>query len=364
MTADEPILAYRFLPVDSVHHGDGAAVRLPHELDRLGLRRALVLTGNSLANETGLLWYVEHLLGPRHAASYSGVRAHVPSGVVDEAAELAQLAGIDCLVSLGGGSATDTAKAVAHRLAQQTGAPPPAIAALPTTLSAAEFTHYYGVTDEASHAKHGAGDHSLVPRVVFLDPRLTLATPLQLWLSTGIKALDHAIEVYLSPRAHPVTDVLAREAITQLFRWLPVCHAAPERLDARLTCQLAAWMSLFSPATVRGGLSHAVGHQLGGHGVPHGITSCVTLPQVLQALAPRAGQRAAELAAVMQSAGASETTAAAAVSGLVARLGLPARLRDTGLPAEAVATVAGAAALELGARAGGIDLAELVHRMW
>lgn len=353
---------FRFLPVDRVLHGERAAERLPWEMDRHGLRQALIVTGSTIANETGLVWYIEQLLGMRLAASYHGVRAHVPSATVDEAVELAQYAGVDCLISLGGGSATDTAKAVAHRLAGDGGSPPAQIA-LPTTLSAAEFTHYYGVTDEATAVKHGAGDPRLAPRIVILDPRLTLDTPAQLWLSSGVKALDHAAEAYLSPRANPITDVLALEAVRWLFAWLPCTHTEPANLTARMNCQLAAWMSLFSAATVRGGLSHAIGHQLGGHGVPHGITSGITLPHVL-AHPQGSAERLAGLLAAMHAGGGVGATAAEAVAALVARLGLPARLRETAIPHGTLPAIAAAVQAELGDAGQGVDLARLIERMW
>ncbi len=368
-----PAGVFQFLPVDRVCFGPGCLRGLGRELDRLGLRRALVITGTSVATRTDLLWYVEQLLGPRHVASYSGARQHVPASTVEEAAELARLAGIDCLVSLGGGSPIDTAKAVAHRLASERpdGAPPVHLA-VPTTLSAGEFTHFYGVTDEWTRVKTGAGDHRLAPRVVFLDAEVTRPTPRDLWLATGIKALDHAVEGFLSPAHQPVTDALALEAVRLLFRYLPVTAEHPSDLAARQHCQVAAWMSVFSPASVRGGLSHALGHQIGARcDVPHGITSCITLPHVLRFVEPESGERQRVLLSAMTEEGAPPAaTAAEAVARLIDRLGLPRRLRDVGVPADEIEAIAQAAFPEAQARSGVRPIADpdevaaLLRAMW
>lgn len=373
MDAAAPAGTFQFLPVDRVRFGPGCLRGLGAELDRLGLRRALVITGTSIATRTDLLWYVEQVLGPRHGASYTGARQHVPAATVEEALELARLAGVDCLVSLGGGSPIDTAKAVAHRLAQERpDGVPPVHVAVPTTLSAGEFTHFYGVTDETTRIKTGAGDHHLVPRVVFLDAAVTLPTPRELWLSTGIKALDHAVETFLSPAHQPVTDVLALEAVRLLFHHLPATADNPSELTARQQCQIAAWMSAFSPASVRGSLSHALGHQIGARcGVPHGVTSCITLPHVLRFVEHETAARQRVLVSAMTWEGAPlAASAAEAVERLIDRLGLPRRLRDVGVGQDEIAAIAQAAFPEARDRAGPRpvkspdEIAALLRAMW
>jgi alcohol dehydrogenase class IV len=385
-----PSGVYRTLPMDRVVFGPGAVRSLPQELDRLGLQRALVITGESISTRTDLFWYVEQLLGPRHAAGYTGARQHVPASTVAEAADLAREAGADCLVSLGGGSPIDTAKAVAHRLAfggearglgerpggRLEGPAPLPHFAVPTTLSAGEFTHFGGVTDEATRVKGGVGEPRLVPRVVFLDPQMTLNTPERLWLSTGIKALDHAVECFLNPNHQPVTDTLALEAVRLLFEHLPQTRSDPTDLNSRMQCQIAAWMSLFSAASVRTGLSHALGHQIGARcDVPHGITSCVTLAPVIRFVAPAAAARVVVLARAMgaDTAPGGERllpSAADRVAALVESLGLPARLRDVGVAESEIGPIAAAAFPEVASRPGvrpvsGVEeLAALLRSMW
>lgn len=346
-----------------VTSGPGCARGLLEAVGRAGGQRVLVIAGGSIAESTNLLWYVEQLLGPLHAGSYIGVRAHTPTETVAEAAELAGAAGADALVSLGGGSAIDTAKAVAQEMSKVRDGALPHIA-LPTTLSAAEFTPYAGVTGSDSIKRVVTGD-GLVPREVFLDPQLTLATPAQLWLSSGIKALDHAIESTLGERHHPVTDTLALEAARRLFAALPACAEDGDALSPRGEAQIAAWMSLFSPATSRGGLSHAIGHQLGARGVPHGVTSCITLAPVLRFLKPVTGERQAQIAAALGMADSLDV----GIQRLVKELGLPASLRETAIRRDELAAIAEATLPEAhGASPREIvdagALRELLESMW
>lgn len=334
---NDAILIYRALPQARVTQGDGSVRGLAAAVARVEAQRALVITGPSIADTTGLLWYVEQILGPFHAGSYTGVRPHTPEETVAEAAEMVEAAGADALISLGGGSAIDTAKAVAHAAKETRGRSLPHVA-IPTTLSAAEFTHYAGVTGADGIKRAVTGD-DLVPREVFLDPLYTLATPAELWLSSGVKALDHAIESILSTPHHPVTDTLAIEAARRLFRALPACAEDGASLAPRAEAQVAAWMSLFSPATSRGGLSHALGHQLGARGIPHGVTSCITLPAVLRFVEPATTERQATITAALGK----DMTLTDSVASLIASLGLPSRIRDTSLPREALPAIAAAA---------------------
>jgi alcohol dehydrogenase class IV len=188
----------------------------------------------------------------------------------------------------------DTAKAIASI----TGA---RVAAIPTTLSGAEWANRTGVTDESESRKRGFSDPKTVPRVVVLDPEATVFTPEKLWLSTGIRALDHAVEGFLYGGDHPVTDVTGLEGARRLMEYLPLSKREPEDLDVRLELQLAAWLSYFGPANTPMGLSGALG------GEPP-----------------------------------------ARVSSLVRELGLPDRLREVGVPEEDLEDIAG----EYGDRAG------------
>lgn len=202
--------------------------------------------------------------------------------------------------------------------------------AVPTTLSAAEFTPFAGVTDTARKAKEGYAHPALAPRAVVLDPQMTLETPARLWASTGIKAVDHAVEQLCAPVRSPFADALAEAGLARLAAGLPASHARPDDLEARLECQLGMWLAMAGASAGRGlGVSHAIGHTLGGtYGVPHGITSCVILPAVLRWNLPVSGERQALVAERL---GAPQSAAADALDGLVRSLELPARLREVGV---------------------------------
>jgi alcohol dehydrogenase class IV len=186
-------------------------------------------------------------------------------------------------------------------------------------------------------------DPAMAPFAIVLDPVVTLATPRDLWLSTGMKAVDHACEAVWGPRAHPVTDTLAAQAIRTLRRALPRTAADPTDLDARLDSQLAGWMSMAGVVNVRVHLSHTLGHQIGARwDVPHGITSGITLPPVMRYVEAENPTGTEAVAAAFDARSVAE--GADAVTALVAALGLPTRLREVGadpsdFPAVARATL-------------------------
>src|SRR5260370_28436052 len=123
----------------------------------------------------------------------------------------------------------------------------------------------------------------MIPEAVILDPAVTVSTPEWLWLSTGIRAVDQAVEDVCSTNRQPMSDGASLHALRLLSRGLRACKADPADLAARLNCQLGAWMSMVgSQNGVAKGASHGIGHVLGGTAaVPHGYTSCVMLPHVL-----------------------------------------------------------------------------------
>jgi maleylacetate reductase len=328
---------YTFLPQERVIFGVGSLAQLPDEIARIGAVRALIVTGATLASETDVIVSVAQALGSLHAGTFAGVRQHTPNSAVTQAIDAARALDADVLISVGGGSPIDAAKAVAMELARERGVFPPQIA-LPTTLSAAEFSHSAGVTDEQRRAKASFADSHVAPRIVILDAGLTLATPMRLWLSSGIRSLDHAIETLYAPGTHPINDVLALEAIRRLFAGLPRTMQRPDDLEVRTELQIAAWMSYFGPINAPMGLSHNLGRRIGAtYGVPHGITSCITLPHVMRHFARKhtAVLAAAGRAIQADAAGTDDLDAALfaadAVADLIARLGMPHHLGEFGI---------------------------------
>jgi alcohol dehydrogenase class IV len=369
-SAEAPAGEFGIPAMDRVRFGPGASAALGEEVDRLGGERVLIVTGNTLAARDDLLGRLEAALGDRLAGVFSGTRSHVHRESVIAATRAARELGADTLVSFGGGSPIDTAKLVALCLAagiedergldayryRRDGTDHvfpdlPAIEtpqiALSTTLSAGEHTFWGGATDVERGVKDAYRDPGLTPRTVILDPELTVATPAGLWGTTGVKALDHAVETVCSATPVPFATALACGAIEILGAELVRSSADPEDAAARGRCQIAAWMSIFSLSSVAAGLSHALGHQLGAHcGIPHGVTSCIVLPAVMEFNAPvnAARQRLVAEAIGAEVTGLDDRAAAAAaadaVRAIVAQLDVKTRLRDWGVTDRDIAAVA------------------------
>lgn len=344
---------YRQYAIERVVHGVPAEKAVPAEAERLGATKVFIVSTRSLARNTDAVQKIAAGLGARFAGSFDEVPAHTPREAVIAGAAAARAAGADLMVAVGGGSAIDGTKAMLQAMwhgvteargldaltgrgrAEPTGLSDGRIrmVAVPTTLSAAEFTFYAGVTDTAKGIKQSFSDPLMVPRTVILDPAITVHTPMRLFLGTGIRAVDHAVERLCSLIRHPFSDATAVEALRLLNRGLPAVQQDPGNLAARLDCQLGAWMSIFGGmAGVPVGASHGIGHVLGAHaGVPHGETSCVMLPSVMQ------WNRGVNFEEQLRVAHAFERTdddAAGAVRDLIASLGLPTRLRDVGVKRE------------------------------
>lgn len=359
---------YNVVPVEKVAFGEGSLECLPAEVERYGAKRVVLLASRTLRETTDLVARVERLLGPAHAGTFSETVQHVPRKTVLRASEYARSIGAEAVVSFGGGSVSDLGKAVAMCLADDIrddagidalrirfalGEVPvipsmrnPALPhiAIPTTLSAGEFTNLIGIVDEARKVKDLYLDRLLVPRTIVLDPELTVATPPWLWASTGMRSVDHCVEGLCSSTAQPVTDALCADALERLVRNLPAAVADPRDFAAKAECQIAAWESVFGLVNVLLGLSHGIGHQLGARcDVPHGVTSCVMLPTVMRFNLPATTGPQARIARILAAAGhgaplpagaSDEELAASAGPGIrsfVERLGLPTRLRDVGV---------------------------------
>jgi alcohol dehydrogenase class IV len=248
--------------------------------------KAFIVTGNSLATKTQLIKQVEQLLGPEHhAGTFSKIGEHAPVAQLDEATEVVKKdPHIDTIISIGGGSPIDSAKAISHRVHEKTGKYLYHIT-VPTTLSAAECTSGAGYT-EKNGVKTGVAGPELAPDVIIYDAKFGLETPPHLWLSTGFRAMDHAVECLYHPTATEIMHLMALQAASSLFTYLPKYKDNPKDEDVITQLQLAAFASLgFLGLNTKGslGLSHTLGYALGSpYGIPHGITSCLTLGHVMQ----------------------------------------------------------------------------------
>lgn len=341
----------------TIHWGAGTlAKRLTQELEQRKLERAFVISTRSVAGNPALGGKLREVLGSRFVGEFASIGQHAPASSVAAAVEAARQADPDLLVSFGGGSPIDAAKAVAFALATGLDLADPRAAqnarglrptsmlphiAVPTTLSAAELSGLAGFTTETEREKVGLRGEELIPSSVLFDAELSLQTPLELWLSTGIRAVDHAVETLLAPGVHPLPDTLALDALRRLRSSLLATHAHPDDLDARTESQLGAWFSFTLPGPAAAGLSHTLGKRIGSrHGIPHGVSSCLVLPHVMRYLA---GRQPAPLARVAAALGLgidemplekAALCAADGVADLIARLELPHHLAAYGLSDE------------------------------
>lgn len=339
-----------------VTYGRPAAEVAAEEAALAGAQRVLVTTTRSLT-DSALVADVIAALGARCAGKFDAIRAHTPRECVFAASARARELDIDLVVAIGGGSVIDCSKATllclwrdirddngfdaaasAQFMRSDWDADPQRrrMIAIPTTLSAAEFTCSAGVTDVARHKKQRLSHPMLVPKTVILDPQATMKTPPELFLSSGMRAMDHAVERWLSIAPSPLADAASLQAMEMLAQALPAVREHPADVQARLQAQVAAWLSIIGEAEV--GASHGLGYILGAvRGVPHGVTSCINLPAVLQWNEPVNAERQTMVSTRL---GAPHKRAADAMREFVASLGVPGRLRDVGIGAEDLADLA------------------------
>ena len=343
---------FQFPRLERVISGANTVDSLAREVDRRRLKRAVIVTGRTLG-ASALLNRITQPLGDRCVEVFKEARQHVPSCSVVELALAIDRHHADCVISFGGGSPIDTAKAALHTLLTAGGSSTmdegPVHIAVPTTLSAGEFTAVLGITDEKTRVKRAVSDPRLVPRTVYIDPTVTLETPAWLWAASGVRALDHAVETIYSSRPHPLSDAVALRGLSLLLEHLPasLSTTGEEQLEHRAQCQMGSWLSVFGMTNAGLGLSHALGHQIGPRwDVPHGVTSCITLPHTMRFMAAAAPGRFGPIA---QAFGVSfdpahaETAAlecADRMSRFIAQFRLPQRLRDVMVPMEEIREVA------------------------
>ena len=354
---------HRYPPMDRVIYGIPLAEALAEEINRLDARAVYVMASGTLNRETDVIDTVRQVLGNRLAGLCAKIGSHTPRVDVVAATNEAREVKADLILTVGGGSVTDAAKMVGLCLGNDITAPeqldrfravvtpdgkterpavkPPPIRAVdvPTTLSAGEFTAMAGCTDTVRNRKEGYAHPLMMPLTVILDPAVTIHTPEWLFLSTGIRAVDHAVETICSISPTPFSDGMALQALRLLSAGLPAVKANPGDLEARLNCQLGAWMSIMGALNnVPMGASHGIGHVLGGTAhVPHGYTSCVMLPVVLRFNASVSAERQKW---VSEALGRPVESAGDAVAALIAGLGLPGTLRDVGVTPEQLNEVA------------------------
>jgi len=332
---------FTYVQTARVVFGAGAVRDVGVEIKSLGRGRALIVTDRWLRDQTDLCARVERALGARLAGVFDEVLPDAAADVVDRGAERAREVAADCLVSVGGGSAIDTAKGMAlclalgggiraHQGTQLLDRRAIAHLAIPTTAgTGSEVSIYAVVKDDRSREKLHFMDERLAPDVALLDPELTLTLPPGLTAATGLDALTHAVESYTSVNAGPLSDAQALHATRLIARALvrAVEHGAD--LAARADMLVAANLAGAAMSNAGVGLAHAIAHSVGArHGVHHGTANAIVLPHVIRWNSDTLAARYRDLGEALGVADLADGCAA-----LLERCGLPGRLRDVGVPA-------------------------------
>lgn len=354
--------------MEAVVYGQPAHEALANEVARLDAQRVLIVASGSLNRETNEVEKLQAALGPRFSGIFDRVTAHVPRRDVIAATRVAREKNVDLIVTVGGGSPTDAAKAVSLCLANGIDHPegidrlltqldangtalPPSFKAptvrqisIPTTLSAGEFSAITGVTNEATGQKDILKHPSMMPYMAILDPAVARHTPEWLFLSTGIRAIDHCVEGICSQAANPLGDAQALRGLELLSKGLVAVKARPDDSAARLNCLLGAWLSM--GPLVSGtpmGASHGIGYVLGAKfGIPHGYTSCLMLPAVMAWNASVNGPQQRLVSAAL---GYANQDASLLLDSLISGLGMPRGLLAAGISKDDFDDIAGAAML-------------------
>jgi len=356
---------YDFIQQERVIYGRPAADALNQIAEELGARRLFVVASKTLNRRTDVITSLCARLGDRVVGVYDDTEEHSPQASVLETARAIDAAQADLIITVGGGSPIDTVKVAQIVLAEnirtieQLGEyrvtmnpdgswkippckPSPVRQIIvPTTLSAAEFSNIGGCTDRARQVKDLYVGKFICAQMVVLDPALTVHTPEWLWLSTGIRAVDHAVESICSRTPNPFVAATCAEGLRMLRESLPANRATPADLAMRLQSQLGVWLASTGMGRVEWGASHGIGHQLGAvAGVAHGHTSCVMLPNVM-----RFNRDAVEapLRRIAQAFDQPQADAADLVQDLIRSLGLPTTLREVKVEREQFDRIAASA---------------------
>ena len=310
----------------------GALARLQAAVERFGWKRIMLCASHSM-RAGGQVRQVESVFQESLVAVFDRVQPHVLDLQVQDAVALAREKRADAILGLGGGSPIGMAKAIGFQLQIP-------IIAIPTTYAGSEMTPVYGITHIAEDPprKVTVSDPTIVPRLVFYDPQLTLDLPPGLTASTGINALAHCIEALYSKTRNPFSSTAAAEGIRHIHAALLRCYQDGTNLGARTEMLLGAHLAGLSLASVSMGIHHGVCHVLGGTAnVPHGIANAIILPHAIRFNANATAALlipAAEAMNIPKYSGDPKALIGALaqhISELIHKMALPQRLREVGV---------------------------------
>ncbi|KAI9811471.1 MAG: hypothetical protein M1827_005454 [Pycnora praestabilis] len=340
-----------------------------HVTSTFNASRVYIISSGSLAKNTEALISLQKAMGDRVVGTRIGMKPHTLWSEVLEIVKEAKQANADLLITLGAGSLTDASKIISLALAnsvstfsdlaslaaasqkqansgdrQSINAPTVSIISIPTSLSGGEYSDFAGGTNDETHHKQSFSDPVKGPQIIILDAALTSTTPASVWLSTGIRSVDHCVETLCSLKSNPESDDDAERGLRMLAPGLLRCKHDKEDLEARHHCQMGVIeaMKAVGKGVPMGG-SHAIGHQLGPLGVGHGETSCILLPAVCKYNIKANGERQKkvlqilwsdkEVKTVLQRRGLKEEQADLGdlLDAVIAELGMPRSLRAVGV---------------------------------
>jgi maleylacetate reductase len=296
--------------------GAGALARLKEEIERLGAKRALVL---STPGQRASAERIASRLGACAVGVYDKAVMHVPLETAEAGRAEATRVAADCCVAVGGGSTIGLGKAIALT----SGLP---IVAIPTTFTGSEMTPIYGIT--AQGQKKTGRDPRVLPKTVIYDPQLLLTLPARVAGPSGMNAIAHCVEALYAQDANPVTSLMAEEGIRALASSLPTVVRETANLEARGEALYGAWLAGACLGQVGMALHHKLCHTLGGSfNLPHAETHTVILPHATaynSDAAPEAMKRVARALGIIDPAG--------ALYDLACAIGAPIALKDLGMP--------------------------------
>lgn len=331
--------------------GPGCAKEVGPKAHSLGAKKALIVT------DAGLLKFgVADLIV--NYLKESGVDSHVFAGAEPNPTDINVINGVnaynenacDFIVSLGGGSSHDCAKGIGLVTAgggnirdyegiDKSSVPMTPLIAINTTAgTASEMTRFCIITNTETHVKMAIVDWRCTPLVAIDDPKLMIAKPAALTAATGMDALTHAVEAYVSTAATPITDACAEKAITMISQWLRSAVANGENIEARDAMAYAQYLAGMAFNNASLGYVHAMAHQLGGfYNLPHGVCNAILLPHVCEFNLIACPQRYAKIAELMgvNISGLTVTDAAfaaiTAIRELSESIGIPSGLKALGV---------------------------------
>jgi maleylacetate reductase len=318
-----------------IRFGSGTLDDVPSIVREAGGRRLLLVTTEGrLASPDGER--LTKALGRELVSTFAGVQSHVPTPAVQAATQQARRDGVDAVVSFGGGSCADLAKAVCYFTEREAGTPGatwldrPALphVSIPTTYSGAELTPFFGMTDPATRRKSGGGGPTIAPVAAVYDPDLTVSTPARVSAETGMNALAHCVECAYSIARTPEAEAIALAGARRIASSLPAVVDDPIDLVARTHMLAGAVLAGRALQNASMGVHHGLAQLVGGRtGISHGLANAIILAHAMRFNAGAVPDDMRRIGEALGDAG----DPAGAVDRLLVRLGLPSSLSDVGV---------------------------------